>query len=119
MASKKKARRPTAAARAKLVSELRTYITAAVNNTRRIATTKKEARELEKLAEHLRAMSEHADPETGTAWSVFASMADGEAKRLEARSLELQGMLETIDRMAGVTADQIVGTGQRKRKPRK
>jgi hypothetical protein len=119
MASKKKARRPTATARAKLVRELRTYITAAVNNTRRIATTEKEARELKKLAQHLHAMSEHANAEAGTAWSVFASMAEGEAKRLEARSLELQSMLAAIDRIAGATADKIVGAGQRKRKTRK
>ena len=119
MASKKKARRTSSPARAKLVSELRTYITAAVNNTRRIATTEKEARELQKLAAHLRAMSEHADAGTSSAWSVFASMAEGEANRLKARSLELQSMLEAIDRIAGATADKIVATGQRKRKTRK
>jgi hypothetical protein len=119
MASKKKARRTNSPARAKLVSELRTYITAAVNNTRRIATTEKEARELQKLATHLRAMSEHAGAETSTAWNVLASMAEGEAERLKARSLELQSMLEAIDQMAGATADQIAGAGQRKRKTRK
>ncbi len=119
MATKKKTRGPTSPARAKLVSELRTYITAAVNNTRRIATTEKEARELQKLAEHLRALSEHTDAGTSTAWSVLASMADGEAKRLKARSLELQGMLEAIDRMAGATADQIVEAEHRKRRRRK
>lgn len=119
MASKKKKRGASGSSRAKLVSELRTYITAAVNNTRRMATTQKEARELHKLAEHLRALGEHADPGVGTAWSVFASMADGEAQRLEARSRELQGMLEAIDRMAGATADQIVKAQGRKRKPRR
>jgi len=119
MAAKKKTRRTNKPTRAQLVSELRTYISAAVSKTRSIASTEKEARELQKLAEHLRALGEHADRDQGTAWSVFASMAEGEAKRLKARSLELRGMLEAIDRMAGATADQIVKSEHRKRRQRK
>jgi hypothetical protein len=120
MATKKKTRRVAAPTRAALVSELRTYIAAAVNNTRKIASTEKESRELHKLAAHLRELGKHADPDAAMAWGVFASMAEGEAKRLKARSLELKSMLEAIDQMAGATADRIVKAKRRaKAKPRK